>query len=66
MGEKTSIMSLSMKDSMPRPWLNSDPSGEISLSYMDTHGGLLYFFLKLFFLEYSDLLGILLNKTKLI
>ena len=23
------------------PWLNSDPSGEISLSYMDTHDGFL-------------------------
>ena len=23
------------------PWLNSNPSGEISLSYMDTHDGFL-------------------------
>ena len=27
---------------LPSPWSNADPEGEISLSYMDTHGGLLY------------------------
>ena len=27
----------------PLPWLNSDPSGEIPLSYMYAHGGLFYY-----------------------